>query len=64
MGKIILLVLYMIKGEVVLEQKPQPSLEICDKNANKRVAELLKDPSVDLVITAGCAAGNAREAKN
>jgi hypothetical protein len=52
--KFLLILLYIYKGDVVIERIPQPSIEICQKDGQKRIVELMKDPRFEAGIIAQC----------
>lgn len=52
--KLILVLLYILGGQVQLEQTPQKSMDACMKAAETRVIELVKDPRFDEGLFAGC----------
>jgi len=54
MVKIVLVLLYLWKGQVMLEQKPFDSEEACQAAAEVRVTELVKDPRFDAGLFGAC----------
>jgi hypothetical protein len=48
--------LYILSGEVVLEQRLYKTLSECEAVVTKRVAELSSDPRLDLGLFAACVA--------
>lgn len=46
--------LYVLSGQVVLEQIPAKDVAECQVKAGKRIAELNKDPRLDTGLFAAC----------
>lgn len=57
------ILLYVLNGKVVLEQKAMPSMEVCQEQGEQIVNEKLLNPNVNGVITAGCIQLPAQEVK-
>ena len=64
MVKIILVLLYLLKGEVQIERKTFKDMAACDAAGKARVAELVKNPDFDAGLYAGCVPTIVTEVKN
>lgn len=64
MIKVVLVLLYILNGEVVLEQKPMPSMEVCYEKGQEYLSKLITDPKFDSGLYADCIPLIVTEAKN
>lgn len=64
MTKVLFFLLYMINGNLKLEQKLYTTPVECKAAGNARVDELATDPHVDGFVAGGCIEVPAVEAKN
>jgi hypothetical protein len=64
MVKIVFLFLYIMGGEVRLEQKPMPDMDTCVEKGQARIAEVLNDPKLDAPLYADCLPLLVTEAQN
>lgn len=62
MIKILMLLVYLMNGELVVEQKAFDTVEACGIAGGKRVAELSQHPKFEEGIWAGCVRTRVREA--
>jgi hypothetical protein len=63
MIKIVLVLLYIWKGQVVLEQKPMPDMDACLERGQARLEEIVNDPRFDSGLYADCLPLMVEEAK-
>ena len=62
MIKILLLIIYIMNDEVVIEQKSFDTVEACNIAGGKRVKELSEHPKFEEGIWAGCVRTRVKEA--
>ena len=62
MLKVVLLLVYMMNGEIVIEQKAFNKMEDCEVAGVKRIWELSEHPRFEGGIVATCIPAKVREA--
>ena len=64
MLKVVLVLLYLLNGQVQLEQKPTASMDDCLALGEQRAHELSLDPHVDDMLWGACIPLEVTEAKS
>jgi hypothetical protein len=54
MLKFVFVILYVLSGEVKLEQRPMPDMETCIEKGLARIEELQLDPAFDEGLYVNC----------